>query len=109
MKMDAMNRMGEKAFFDDSDSKDTNKSCENSERPINLKRSRASHKISDKKGHSHGLSLSKLTKTKAFTIKDILGLDEKEKREQRKLTDDVIISPSVTCENSEFFLNPNIF
>lgn len=67
-------------FLEDSDSNDSIKSCENNAIPMNLKQIRIEHKISDNAHLSNESTISKCVKTKAFSIKDILGLDDKDKQ-----------------------------
>lgn len=79
MKMEPKLIIGRQRFLqeNDNDSSDSMKSCETIGKPINLKQTRASQKFSDKE--TSDTTEPKCARTKAFTIKDILGLDERDK------------------------------
>lgn len=80
MKMEPRLVDGRQRLLEDNDSSDSVKSCVTVGSPINLKQIRASQStISDKEASD--ITESKCAKTKAFTIKDILGLDDKDKRD----------------------------
>lgn len=88
-------------FRDDSDSNDTNKTCDNSELPINLKQICVSPLICDELNGSNTSAISKIARAKAFSIKDILGLDEKDKGDLKKSNSDEITTTMVLSQSNE--------
>lgn len=81
---DADNNLSENGGDDSSDS-DSDQICD---KPIDLKQTYNDNK-SNQLNATNDSVLSKLVKSKAFSIKDILGLDESDRKfEKSKLTDE---------------------
>lgn len=86
---------------DDSDSNDTIITCDNGELPINLKQICLSPSSYGEINAQNTSTISKISRTKAFSIKNILGLDDKEKGDLNKSNCDEITTTMVLSKSNE--------